>query len=299
MIKLLLPRSSPDLPLCTWSESVWDSVSASTKRHMNEMSEIVESHSLELTFKALRWGVRMVSCHILTLHGSGLIIVNLELFLQNRYHLLGSVQMTEVLLKESIGCLFEWLHPKMKPWEEAWISLYSYCLLQMIWHHLKSFQETSKMAKCGLKHLLNELIAWSKSLFKKKKRCRGRFLISALQPQDGSERQENFSGRLANLGCSGQQKQERPRLNELEGENGLSQVVPWPPHTHTSGACSQSVCTCTHQRQCHLILMESVGMLSVMNVKAFLILCSHLVCDPHFIWLKTEACKVGTFLRIS
>lgn len=74
---------------------------------MNEMSETVDSHSLEVTFKAFRRGVRMVSYHILTLRGSGLVIVNLELFLQNRYHLLVSVQMAEVLLKESIGCLFE------------------------------------------------------------------------------------------------------------------------------------------------------------------------------------------------
>lgn len=82
-------------------------MSASTEGHVNEMSEIVEAHSLELTFKAFRRGVRMVSCHILTLPGSGLVIVNLELFLRNRQHLLGSVQMAEVLLKESIGCLFE------------------------------------------------------------------------------------------------------------------------------------------------------------------------------------------------
>lgn len=44
---------------------------------------------------------------------------------------------------------------------------------------------------------------------------------------------------------------------------------------------------------------ESVGMLSVMNVKAVLILWPHLVCDPHFIWSETEACEVGTFLKIS
>lgn len=49
----------------------------------------------------------MVSCRILTLQGSGRVIVNLEPSLQNRHDLLGSVQMAEVLLKESIGCLFE------------------------------------------------------------------------------------------------------------------------------------------------------------------------------------------------
>lgn len=61
----------------------------------------------------------MVSCRILTLQGSGRVIVNLEPSLQNRHDLLGSVQMAEVLLKESIGVYLSDFTQRWKPWEEA------------------------------------------------------------------------------------------------------------------------------------------------------------------------------------
>lgn len=66
------------------------------------------------------------------------------------------------------------------------------------------------MAKYGLKHLPSKPMAWSKLLFKIKKK--NRFLISAFQPQDGVGGvrwgQENSPGRLAHLGYTSQQKQE-------------------------------------------------------------------------------------------